>query len=58
MKALSIFADAKSQAIEEGMDAVRRGEVVDHDLVRKWLMRLAAGEDLPPPLPSRKRFRS
>ncbi len=49
-KPLSILDnDAKDRAIEEALEAARRGDVVDHEIVMAWLERLAAGEN--PPLP-------
>ncbi|MDG3444007.1 hypothetical protein [Nitrospirillum amazonense] len=42
---------AKHRAIDEALEAVARGDYVDHEVVREWLLRLAAGEDLPAPIP-------
>ncbi|MDE1146088.1 MAG: CopG family transcriptional regulator [Azospirillaceae bacterium] len=44
---------AKHRAIDEALEAVARGEYVDHEIVREWLLRLAAGEDLPIPVPTK-----
>ncbi|TWB38586.1 hypothetical protein FBZ90_11275 [Nitrospirillum pindoramense] len=40
--------DAKRRAIEEARASVAAGDVVDHDVVVRWLEQLLAGEKVPP----------
>ena len=52
----SVFEMPVDEASEAAADAraeedVKAGRVVDHEIVREWLRRLANGEDVPPPLP-------
>lgn len=47
--------DAKRRAIDEGIAAIEAGDYVEHEVVREWLKKLAAGEfDAPPPRPATK----
>ena len=50
-----IDEDAKRRAIDEGIAAIEAGDYVEHEIVREWLKKLAAGEfDAPPPRPATK----
>ena len=53
-EALSIFdlpldADAEAAADAEADAEIDAGKGVPHERVREWLLKLAAGERLPPP---------
>jgi len=47
--------EAKHRAIREGMRAAEEGRVVPHAEVRRWLLSLGTDNELPRPVPKRKR---
>ncbi len=47
--------DAKRRAIDEGIAAIEAGDYVEHEAMREWVAKLAAGDfDAPPPEPASK----
>ncbi|HYD99819.1 MAG TPA: hypothetical protein VEH84_10570 [Alphaproteobacteria bacterium] len=44
----------EERAIAEAEADIAAGRVVPHSEVRKWLLELAAGNDIPPPEPWKK----
>ncbi len=56
-RAIEDFVERESQAmaaVEDGLEAIDRGEVLPHSDVKPWLQKLERGEHARPPRPKKR----